>query len=483
MNGINKIASQIPERPALDDNISDDTNTLTDNPIEIKLGANIVLKSPPKEILNQAISENTFENPIFKSNEENCRSNWQTDPTITTYSYQDDILTLPRGYGRALLKVVRDSGFTPQIVDERITNPCVFPDELIGIILRNYQQRAISEALHFNQGVIVAPTGSGKTIIGLEIIRNHGQKSLVIVSRADLAKQWIKVIEDVLGLKSGFIGDGQWIVGEQITVAMIQTLSAREKDALALSNVFGLVIAEECQHVPAEGCFKIMNLIASKFRYGLSATIMRRDGLEEMIYRSLGPVISTISKTEVECVGAVVPATVVCVHTGFAPGPVYSWNDYLTAIACNANRNLLIIDLANRSEGAALILVDRVSHAEQLSEMLTRRNIDHVLAHGKIAKRDRETIIERIKSSKITVGTSSLLGEGIDVAVWGTLIMASPISSEIKLLQCVGRIVRPAKGKEIALVYDLNDEHALSGASFNKRFEIYKKNRIWVEFR
>ena len=90
--------------------------------------------------------------------------------------------------------------------------------------------------------------------------------------------------------------------------------------------------------------------------------------------------------------------------------------------------------------------------------------------------------MEKIKKAQITIATASLIGEGIDIDSWSILIMASPISSEIKLLQCIGRIVRPKDGKEVAVVFDLKDNCGFSGASFKKRFEIYKKHKIWVEF-
>ena len=123
-----------------------------------------------------------------------------------------------------------------------------------------------------------------------------------------------------------------------------------------------------------------------------------------------------------------------------------------------------------------------VGHAEQLSAMLTHRGIDHVLAHGKISKKDRESLMERIGSSSLTIGTASLLGEGLDIAHWSVLIMATPISSETKLLQAIGRVVRPAPGKTEATVYDLRDDCGLSGASFKKRREIYAKHNIEVNF-
>lgn len=455
---------------------------LSKNEIELKLSSNIILKSPSSEILNQAIADNTFENPVFRSNEENCRNNWQTDPTIKTYSYEDETLVLPRGYMRDLLKAFKDNGITTRIIDDRRTNPCEYQKKLNGITLRGYQQRAVDQALNYDQGVILMPTGSGKSLVGLELIRRRGQKAMVCVHRADLARQWEELIKVRLGIVPGFIGDGRCEIGD-ITVAMIQSLASQEALINNLSNTFGLILLDEHHHCPAVSTFHILGQLSAKYRYGLSASRNRRDGLETIVNRAIGHEIATISKLEAEAVGAVVPATVISINTGFNPGSLNSWHDYQAAIACDASRNLLIIELAQKSLGAVLILVDRVCHAEQLSDMLTRRKIDHVLAHGKIAKKDRGAIVEKIKSSKLTIGTTSLLGEGLDIAIWGTLIMGAPISSEIKLTQAIGRIVRPAEGKKVAVVLDLKDNHPFSGASFNKRFEIYKKNRIWVEFR
>ncbi len=92
-------------------------------------------------------------------------------------------------------------------------------------------------------------------------------------------------------------------------------------------------------------------------------------------------------------------------------------------------------------------------------------------------------MMNKMKTSQITVATTSLIGEGIDVSSWGVLVLASPISSEIKLLQAIGRVIRQAPGKKVALIYDLKDDCGFSGASFKKRFAIYQKNKIWVEFR
>jgi superfamily II DNA or RNA helicase len=443
----------------------------------------ITLENAPDEVVAHCIEANSFINPAFLSNEITGRSNWQTERTITTYKWIENRLILPRGFAHDLMKILRDLKMPPEIIDNRISVPCVYTEALQSVTLRAYQERAVSDAMECSQGVIISPTGSGKSLIGLEIIRRRREKALIIVHRSELAKQWLAVISERLGgIKAGFIGDGQWDVGDEITVAMVQTLAAKEKETKSISNAFGLILLDETHHAPASTFFDVLGLFSAKFRYGLSATVQRRDGLEQLIYHATGPTISTISKSEVEEIGATVPATVFSIATHFNPGGVESWNEYLDAITCNALRNELIIDLAEKSEGASLILVDRVEHARRLSEMLEIRNIDHVLAHGKLTKSDRRTVMDRIRTANITIGTTSLLGEGLDVGVWSTLIMGSPISSEIKLLQAIGRIVRPSKGKEGAVVYDLKDNCGFSRSSFKKRFEIYKKNKIFVDF-
>lgn len=451
--------------------------------LEIFIKENLSLLNPPQELLNEVIASNTFRNPLFESNEQAGRSNWKTEAIITTYRHEGERLILPRGYMRDLLKVSKDLEIPYSIIDERICQSCIYPEALNGIVLRPYQKRAVDEAMRFDQGVIVSPTGSGKSLIGLEIIRRRGQKALILVHRGELAKQWINVIRDRMGLEASLVGDGKWNIGNEITVAMVQTLSAKENEAKTLYNEFGAILIDECHHIPAQTFFDVISHFSAKFRYGLSATIERRDGLEKMIFLAVGPIVNVVLRQEVENMGSTVPVEVFPVKTAFNPGPVYSWSEYIDSLTANAPRNELIIDLAKNSNGATLILTDRISHAQQLSEMLERRHIDHVLAHGKINKKDREDVMERIKSSTLTVGTCSLLGEGLDVSVWSNLIMGAPISSEIKLLQAIGRVVRPSFGKEKALVWDLKDDCGFAGASFNKRFAIYKKNKIWVNFK
>lgn len=443
----------------------------------IKIGSKIILETSEKITLERVIRDNTFKNQKFHSE---YNYNQKEAEYIKIYGYDNDgRLILPRGYMRNLLQIFQELNIPRKVIDERISVPVIYPEKLSRISLRPYQQRAVEKALKYDQGVVCAPTGSGKTLISLEILRKRREKALIILHRNELAKQWLDKIKECLGFVAGFIGDGQWTIGNEITVAMAQTLFSKEEETKSLSNAFGAILIDECHHSPADSFINVINQFSSKYRYGVSATPQRSDGFEEIIYRAIGPCIANISRSEVEGVGATVPAFIKVTETGYSPGTLSNWNDFIDSLTESPDRNRLIIELASKADSPVLILTDRVLHAEFLSEMLTRRNLDHVLAHGQVKGRDE--LIEKIKNSWVTVATSALIGEGIDVSCWGTLILTMPVSSEIKLLQAIGRVIRSAPGKEIALVYDLKDDCGFSGASFKKRLNIYRKNNIRVE--
>lgn len=448
--------------------------------VSITIKEKTSIYSPPDDIYYRILRDNTFVNPKYVSNIQHGYSNHGTEETIETFDHFNGGIALARGYTRDLLNLCYREGVQTDLEDLRTVHKTTFP--ILNTELRSYQKRAISEAVKFDQGVIVSPTGSGKSLIGLEIIRQREQKTLIILHRADLLQQWSDVIFERLGIKAGLISEGKFEIGEEITIAMIQTLSSRWKETRVIGELFGLILVDEVHHIPAESFAKVVGSMSAKYIYGLSATLRRADCLEEIIYRCIGHIIATVTREEVECMGATVPVTVHSIKTGFDPSHLGSWNDYLNAITNNSSRNSLILKLACESSAPSIVLTDRIEHAEILSKMLESQSIDHILVHGKLNQNKRSEAMSKIKSSRITIGTTGLLGEGLDVSGWSVLIMASPISSEIKLMQAIGRIVRPCEGKTEGIVYDLKDDCGFSGSSFKKRFEIYKKNEIWVNF-
>ena len=150
-------------------------------------------------------------------------------------------------------------------------------------------------------------------------------------------------------------------------------------------------------------------------------------------------------RSAVEDVGGTVPATVKVLQTDFAPVDIDSWGDFIDQMVANDERNAYVVSVATKSatKMPTLVLVDRVAHAVELSALAG----DCVLIHGGLSKQERATAMAKAKTARLTIGTTGLLGEGLDIAQWAALIMASPISSRTKLLQAMGRVVRPSVGK------------------------------------
>ena len=183
-------------------------------------------------------------------------------------------------------------------------------------------------------------------------------------------------------------------------------------------------------------------------------------------------------RSAVEDVGGTVPATVKVLQTDFAPVDIDSWGDFIDQMVANDERNAYVVSVATKSatKMPTLVLVDRVAHAVELSALAG----DCVLIHGGLSKQERATAMAKAKTARLTIGTTGLLGEGLDIAQWAALIMASPISSRTKLLQAMGRVVRPSVGKVRAFVADFADNHPLAFSSLGKRRAIYNAEKIQV---
>ena len=425
----------------------------------------------------------TFKNPLFISNEKHGYSNYETEEYLRLYEVFPYCLEAPRGYlsytrNKDIIDYLNASDV--EFDDETFDAPIKFRKKLIGIKLRDYQDKALEEVGNAREGVIVAPTGSGKTIIALELVRRIGEKTIIVVHRKELAKQWMDVIKERFGFEAGFLGSGKFKDGK-IVVAMLQSIIPYvEKEGFDNLPEFGNFIMDECHHCPCNQLMKAQKLLNTKYRFGFTATPNRRDGLERVIYLTMGRIISEIERDTVEDIGGTVPIIVNAIKTDFDPGHCDSWAKYIDKVASDHNRNILILNIAIRQKLPTLILVDRIAHANNLAEILTENNIVFELAHGKA--KDKKTMLERIRKAKITIGTTSLIGEGIDVSSWGSMIMGSPISSEIKLMQAIGRVSRPSKGKEQGVVFDLKDDCGFAGGSFKKRMGMYDKADIEVKF-
>ncbi|MDP3877155.1 MAG: DEAD/DEAH box helicase [Methylobacter sp.] len=409
----------------------------------------------------------TFANPKFAEAQKFNRSTWNIDRNMQLFEQTDSDLVIPRGIALDRL------GVTGSTVDNRHERPVKFET---SIKPRPYQERVIRLARANDNGVIVAPTGSGKTTMGIELASRLGQRCLILVKSKDLAKQWQAAIKQFTGLDCGLIGGGKNTEGEQFTVGLVQTLVKLET---ALD--YGLVIVDECHNIPADQAYKVINRQAAKYRYGLSATPQRRDNLEMMIHAALGAVIAEVEPHEV--VGSVLPVAVTARHYNFQGNPE-SWSEFINMLAADEVRNTMLIGSAiksSRNVGTA-VLTGTIAHAETLTSLAKEYGVNALLLHGQLPAKLRAERMAAAPDTALIIGTLSLLSEGIDWPHVGAIIFAAPVSAEphrenpaaTRLLQSIGRGRRPYPGKAKTVVLDIIDNCPFGKAAYRKRSEIYR---------
>jgi superfamily II DNA or RNA helicase len=289
---------------------------------------------------------------------------------------------------------------------------------------------------------------------------------LIIVHTKELAAQWMQRIETFLGLESstvGMIGGGKKILGEKITIALVQSLY---KCAEEVSGRIGFLVVDECHRCPSRTFTEAVTGFDSRYMLGLSATPWRRDKLSKLIFWHLGDVHHEVDKKHLVETGDVLPAEVIVRETAFTPfyDPVNEYSKMLSELTADTDRNVLIAgDVAREAadnEGICLVLSDRKAHCENLRALLKFRfKVASELLTGDLNMDERQRVIARLNHNavKVVIATGQLIGEGFDCPNLSTLFLATPIRFSGRVLQYLGRVLRPAPGKEIARVFDYVD--------------------------
>lgn len=363
------------------------------------------------------------------------------------------------------------------------TDATVLPDgahigAVPGFALRGYQREALAAWWRHKAGIIVAPCGAGKTAIGLTAVLHLPTNALVLVHTGDLLRQWRERAE-ALGIEVKTVSEGGGPVRARLVIATMQTLALWPFWQLAeWGKGFGLVIVDECHHVPCATLTDVLYELPGRYRLGLTATPTRSDGLTPILLAHMGPIRATVSREALAEAGAIIVPRVERIATAWEPKAESEYVQMITDATEDEARNIQIADLAASAVKAGrhvLIQTERVEHSKVLSRLIgDRHGLGSVAVYGALGGKARALALSQVASGACPILIATQLAdEGLDLPVLDTLILGVPQRNAARLEQRVGRIARPAPGKVDAIVYDLLDGGAPARLQW-ARLKVYR---------
>ena len=435
--------------------LSDSLQIILDHSIHLnRAGLTLQLINFLKEQLNFANSE-------YFIKKKSGRSTWSTVQYFRFIEETDQEIIVPRGFIGKLLRFCNQQKIAYEFLDKRKKKESV--DFSTNVSLRSHQKTAIEASALKEYGIITAPPGSGKTVIGLAIIAEKKQPALIIVHRKQLLEQWMERIEAFLGIPKkeiGRIGQGKARPDQAITVAMIQSLSKYidKQENQEFAQSFGTIIIDECHHIPAETYRNTISRLTPYYQYGLTATPFRKGNDGKIIFIHLGEIIAEIKEQEIEKYKR---ARIIVRHTSLDmpfnlktdPFEVLS-----KVLVHDSARNRLIIndvikELNNGNK--AVIITERKEHIATLYQFL-KQSFETITLSGEDSENSRKTKWKILNEGNFQalITTGQFLGEGTDLQNVSHLFLVYPFSFKGKLVQYMGRVQRSEVNP---VIYDYRD--------------------------
>lgn len=433
----------------------------------------------PLDLINYLKQELNFTNTEFLIKKKIWKTTFGTERYFKLIEEFDDEIKIPRGFIGKLLRYCKDKNIEYEFVDERSKiKPVPFTSK---IQLRDHQKVAEDAATKKDFGVIVAPPGSGKTVIALSIIAAKQQPALIIVHRKQLAEQWMDRVESFFGISKkeiGKVSQGKIKAGKQITIALIQSLNKVLPNAVPeqLSS-FGTIIVDECHHVPAETFRNTITKLKTFYLYGLTATPFRKYNDGRIIFTHLGEIIAEIKSADIE---NHLRTRILVRDTEFTI-PFNSKTDKFETLSRilvhDTSRNKLIFGDITKELNAGkriVVLTERKDHIDSLHQYL-KQYYETVTLSGddSVSSKNAKWKVLNEGNFQALITTGQYFGEGSDLNTIQCIFLVYPFSFEGKLVQYIGRVQRSVTEP---VIYDYRDYkiNYLENL-FQKRNTYYKK--------
>ena len=417
----------------------------------------------PQALANRLIRLAAFQNPEFYMAQAMRMSVWDKPRVIGCAENYPQHIALPRGCLDAALSLLRDNGIACDLKDERFSGTSLAV-AFVGT-LRIDQETAVSAMLQHDAGVLCAPTAFGKTVTAAAMVARRGVNTLVLVHRTELLKQWQERLQAFLGVGKGVvgtIGGGKARPTGRIDIAVMQSLS-RQGEVNPLVEDYGQIIVDECHHVGAVSFDAILKQAKARYVLGLTATPIRRDGQQPIIFMQCGP----IRHTAATHAGApqdleVVPRSR---SARIDLPPETGIQDVFRHLANDQERTGAIaaeIQTAFAQGRKVLVLTERTEHLDAIHAALAGHEPVPFVLHGRMSKKQRGALIAELnalppEAPRILLATGKLVGEGFDHPPLDTLVLAMPVSWKGTLQQYAGRLHREHASKTGVQIIDFVD--------------------------
>lgn len=459
--------------------------------MRILVSNKIKIENYSQEVLDYCKQNLVLPNPEFYKREAQGRWTGNTQREFVLYERIGKDLLLPFGCFKELWRI-----FGGKVNFESLIHPLTQRNYASNINLYPYQETAVKRLISAKNGILVSPCGSGKTQMALETIARIGGKTLWLTHTGELLTQSMERAKSCFDLPSscyGTITAGKVNIGSAITFATVQTMS--NIDLRQYAKEWDCVVVDECHKAVGSPTkimqfYKVLSNLSARYRFGLTATPKRADGLERCMFALIGDIVHTIPKEEVKKFTC--PVRVEKRETGYKPdldvilagdGTIV-YSDLIKDLTSDTKRNEKIAEdikaLINSDETVRiLVLSDRVEHLSTLREMLLGYKVRQLMAlsNSKKSREERRQVLKDLNDGNINVAlaTYAIAKEGLDVPKLNYVVFASPQKDETTVTQSVGRVGRKADGKEYGTVIDYVDDFGMLLGYSRKRNSIYKK--------
>lgn len=461
--------------------ISNSQNDKVNYQLEIVISNQIYLKRAQlsQKLIVFLREQLNFYNSDYLAKKNLGKSVFNTEKFFKLIEESENDVMIPRGFSAILVQFCNKESIPYKIIDKREKKEPIDFDSNIELL--DHQEMALEKVREKDFGVIVSPPGSGKTVIGLELISEKRQPALIIVHRKQLFDQWIERIQDFLKIPKkeiGQIGNQKKKIGKHITIAMIQSLS-RVEDYSEISNAIGTIIIDECHHIPAKSFREAIVNFNAFYLYGLTATPKRKNNDQKLIFVYIGNILHQVNQTDYLAEKNIKTEINIKETELYAPFD-YKIDKYETIsriLVHDTQRNSLILNDIEKNTNrfkTILILSERKAHVDILNLYL-KDKYETITIHGEDSESSRKSKIEQIKQGhfKIVISTGQYFGEGIDISNLECLFIVYPFAFEGKLIQYIGRIQR---SENPPVIFDYRDSKIdYFEKMFKQRNRYYKK--------